>query len=164
MKKIIVISFIIINSIILIWCNTQIKDNNISDIEPVPSLPNISNKVDFNINENYYDNLTYKNVINYIELNITEIINDFSEKKPANSKWFADWYGFTSNSDVYVDFEDGHFLYRALLKCNNEQNIISCNAIAIFEKDKDWKVIQWVDTVKDDAIIYKWAKDYEWKR
>lgn len=116
--------------------------------------------------ENYNNNLTYKNVINYVDLNITEIINDFSEKKPANGKWFADWYGFTSPSDVYVDFEDWHFLYRALLKCNNAQNTISCVAVAIFQKDKDkkWKVIEWEDKVKDNPIIYKWAKDYEWER
>ncbi len=110
------------------------------------------------------NNLTYENVINYIDLNITEIINDFSEKKPANGKWFADWYGFISPSDVYVDFEDGHFLYRALLKCNNAQNTISCIVLAIFEKDKDWKVVKWEDSVKDNPIIYKWAKDYEWER
>lgn len=123
----------------------------------------ISNKVDFTV-EKIEDNLTYQNVINYIDINITEIINDFSEKKPVNGKWFVDWYGFTSTSDVYVDFEDGHFLYRALLKCNNAQNTISCSALAIFEKNKNWIVVEWEDKVKDNPIIYKWAKDYDWER
>ena len=129
----------------------------------VMTLGKVSNKMDFTI-EKRADNLTYQNVINYINLNITEIINDFSEKKPSNGKWFTDWYGFTSTSDVYVDFEDGHFLYRALLRCNNAQNTISCNALAIFEKDKNWKIVKWEDSVKNNPIIYKWAKDYEWER
>ncbi|MDP2090642.1 MAG: hypothetical protein Q8K30_03500 [Candidatus Gracilibacteria bacterium] len=139
MKKIIKISFIALISVILIGCNNQ-QNNETTN------------------------NITYQDIINYVEINITDIINDFSEKKPVNGKWFADGYGFTSTSDVYVDFEDGHYLYRALLKCNNEKNIISCKTGAIFEKDKNWKLIEGEDIVKNSPIIYKWAKDYEWER
>lgn len=106
----------------------------------------------------------YQDLMDYIDKNITEILWDYPEQKPANGKWFADWYGFTSINDVYVDFEDGHFMYRALLNCNNTDWEFSCSPSAIFEKEKDWKLVKWVDTVKDFPIIYSKAVDYEWKR
>ncbi|MDD2870831.1 MAG: hypothetical protein PHS49_02475 [Candidatus Gracilibacteria bacterium] len=106
----------------------------------------------------------YQDLMDYIDKNITEILGDYPEQKPANGKWFADGYGFTSINDVYVDFEDGHFMYRALLNCNNTDGEFSCSPSAIFEKEKDWKLVKGVDTVKDFPIIYSKAVDYEWKR
>lgn len=124
-----------------------------------------SNKVDFTIipSEIIID-LSYQDIIDYIDKNITEIINNYSKIKPTNWKWFADWYGFTSINNVYVDYEDWHYLYRALLECN-KNNTISCKTLAIFEKQKSWWiVIQWKDTQKDNSITYEWAKDYNWER
>lgn len=114
-------------------------------------------------NENQID-LSYQDIINYLNYNITDIITKYSDIKPANWQWFADWFWFTSINYVYVDYEDGHYLYRALLKCDNPNNILSCNPQAIFEDQKWWVVIQWEDSQKDNDIIYKWAVDYEWKR
>lgn len=113
----------------------------------------------------YQIELSYQDIINYLNYNITDIITKYSKIKPANWKWFADWFGFTSINNVYVDYEDWHFLYRALLECDNKNNIISCKPEAIFEKEKSWwKVIQWEDTQKNKEIIYKTALDYEWER
>jgi hypothetical protein len=50
--------------------------------------------------------LSYQDIIDYIDKNITEIINTYSKIKPANGKWFVDGYGFTSINNVYVDYED----------------------------------------------------------
>lgn len=119
----------------------------------------ISNKISFTIIEN-----SYKSIMDYVDQNITKIMMSNSQIKPVNDKWFADWYGFTSDNHVYVDFEDGHNMYRALIECKNDENIISCNYIAIFEKQDEWRIIQWIDTQKDKPIIYQYAKDYEWKR
>jgi hypothetical protein len=110
-------------------------------------------------------NISYQKIIEYINSNITTIINKSFSKKSANGNWFADGYGFTSLNYVYVDFEDGHVLYRALLECNIDQNNVnSCKILAIFENQKQWIVVQGEDTQKNNPIVYKWAKDYEWKR
>lgn len=123
-----------------------------------------SNKIDFTIiPSKITSDLSYQDIIDYIDKNITEIINTYSTIKPTNWKWFTDGYGFTSINNVYVDYEDWHYLYRALLECN-KNNTIKCKALAIFENKKGWVVVQWDDTQKDNSIIYKWAKDYDWKR
>jgi|GEM_PF-5884557 len=109
--------------------------------------------------------VSYQDTIDYVHDNITTIINSYFSTKPANDNWFAVGYGFTSSHHVYVDFEDGHFLYRALLECNSDQNSISsCTTLAILENQKQWVVIQGEDSQKDTPIVYKWAKDYEWQR
>lgn len=119
----------------------------------------------FDCSEEYEIDLSYQDIINYLNYNITDILTKYSEIKPENWQWFADWFGFTSINNVYVDYEDWHYLYRALLECDNKNNIILCNPLAIFEKQKSWWiVIQWEDTQKNNEIIYKWAKDYEWER
>lgn len=124
-----------------------------------------SNKIDFTIIDSKIINvLSYQYIIDYVDKNITEIINTYSTIKPANEKWFTDGYWFTSINNLYVDYEDWHYLYRALLECN-KNNKISCKTLAIFEKQKSWwSVIQWEDTQKNNSIIYKSAKDYEWER
>ena len=105
-------------------------------------------------------NTLYLDAIKYIDSNITTIINASFSRTSANGHWFVDGYGFTSLKDVYVDFEDGHYLYRALLKCDIVENKLnSCKALAIFEKQKQWVVIEGEDTQKNNPIIYKWAKD-----
>jgi hypothetical protein len=131
----------------------------------------VSNKIDFIINksdkipEESTNNLSYQDIIDYVDANITEIITNYSTIEAANWRWFADWYGFTSINHVYVDYEDWHYLYRALLECNNENNILLCNPLAIFEdQEREWVVVQWEDTEKENSIIYKWAVDYEWKK
>lgn len=126
----------------------------------------VSNKIDFTIiYSQITSDLSYQDIIDYLDKNITEIITSYSTILPTNWKWFADWFWFTSINNVYVDYEDGHYLYRALLECHNPNNILSCNPLAIFEKQKSWwLVIQWENTQKNNNIIYKWAKDYEWER
>lgn len=115
--------------------------------------------------EEYQIDLSYQDIINYLNYNISDIIIKYSSIKPTNWQWYADWFGFTSINNVYVDYEDGHYLYRALLECDNKNNILLCNSQAVFEKEKSWwKVIQWEDTQKNRDIIYKWAQDYEWER
>ena len=122
----------------------------------------MSNKIDFRIiDSNIKNNLSYKDIIDFLDTNITEIIKSYSIIKPTNWQWFVDWFWFTSVNHVYIDYEDGHYLYRALLECNKENNILSCNPIGIFEKQKNWwRVIQWLDSQKDNDIIYKWSKNY----
>jgi hypothetical protein len=113
----------------------------------------------------YQIDLSYQDIINYLNYNISDIIINYSKVKPANWQWYADWFWFTSINHVYVDYEDGHYLYRALLECDNKNNILLCNPLAIFEdQERVWVVIQWEDTQKNKDIIHKWAKDYEWKR
>lgn len=80
--------------------------------------------------------ISYQNLIDYISSNITDIISAYSAKKATNDKWFADGFGFTSVNYVYVDFEDGHFLFRALLECNEEESVLACKTLAVFEKQK----------------------------
>ncbi|HBB27246.1 TPA: hypothetical protein DCZ36_01965, partial [Candidatus Gracilibacteria bacterium] len=101
--------------------------------------------------------------IDYVSSNITEIIGAYSTKEATNGKWFADGFGFTSERHMYVDFEDGHFLFRALLEC--ESTPLTCKTLAIFEKQgAGWMVVEGKDSQKNLPIIYKWAKDYEWQR
>ncbi len=123
------------------------------------------------INQNSGESVSYQDIIDYVDNNITTIIDKSFSKKATNGNWFAVGYGFTSLNHVYVDFEDGHVLYRALLECNDYQdNISSCKTLAIFEKkysardNSTWEVSQGNDTQKDNSIIYKWAIDYEWQR
>lgn len=105
--------------------------------------------------------VSYKDVIAFVERNITTILENTFSRQPTNGKWFASGYGFTSPNFVYVDFEDGHFLFRALLECKTATD---CSALAIFEKQGEWLIRQGKDTQKDNPIVYKWAQDYEWQR
>ena len=85
--------------------------------------------------------------------------------KPENERWFVVGYGFTSINYIYVDFEDGHSVYRSLLKCDIENNNVTlCKSLALFEKRKNWELIQGEDTQVNNSIVYSWAKDYDWKR
>jgi hypothetical protein len=103
--------------------------------------------------------------MDYVNQNITEIMTSYSSIVPANGKWFVDWFGFTSYNYVYVDYEDWHNLYRALLNCNKTNNTISCDPFAVFEiQTGAWVVVQWEDTQKDNSIVYQYAVDWEWKR
>ena len=132
----------------------------------------MSNKVDFTVVQSHRPlenpviktDLSYEVIKSYIDSNITDIITWYSTFKPANGKWFADGYGFTSMNDVYVDYEDWHSLYRGLLHCDNPGNILTCTPVAIFEKNEAWIVIQWEDTQKNNPILYQSAKDYTWTR
>ncbi|MDD2891954.1 MAG: hypothetical protein PHQ95_03235 [Candidatus Gracilibacteria bacterium] len=119
-----------------------------------------------NLEKSNLKNPSYEGIIGFIDEHITEIIGAYSSKKAVNGKWFADGFGFTSANHVYVDFEDGHFLFRALLECSYENSIISCTPLAILEKQKEeeWITIEGTDTQKDFPIIYTWTKDYEWQR
>lgn len=108
---------------------------------------------------------SYQNLIDYISSNITEIIGAYSAKKATNGKWFADGFGFTSARHVYVDFEDGHFLFRTLLECDSRDSIITCTPLAILEQqEREWIATEGTDSQKDYPIIHTWAKDYEWQR
>lgn len=110
-------------------------------------------------------NPSYEDIIRFIDENITDIIGEFSPKKATNGAWFADGFGFTSASHAYVDFEDGHFLFRALLQCDSLKDTIVCTPLAILEKqEREWVVIKWTDTQKGSPVIHTWAKDYEWQR
>lgn len=82
-------------------------------------------------------NPSYEEIIGFVNKHITEIIGAYSSKKAVNEKWFVDGFGFTSVNHVYVDFEDGHFLFRVLLECSYENSIISCTPLAILEKQKE---------------------------
>lgn len=82
------------------------------------------------------NNTSYQDVIDYVSAHITEIITAYSSKKATNGKWFADGFGFTSANHVYVDFEDGHYLFRALLECKDKNTSLVCTTLAIFEKQK----------------------------
>lgn len=109
--------------------------------------------------------MSYQDVMDYVNQNITEIMTSYSSIVPANGKWFVDWFGFTSYNYVYVDYEDWHNLYRALLNCNKTNNTISCDPFAVFEiQTGAWVVVQWEDTQKDNSIVYQYAVDWEWKR
>jgi len=86
---------------------------------------------------------SYENTMEFVNGNITEIIKSYSSKKPTNGQWFADGFGFTSLNHVYVDFEDGHYLFRALLNCTSIENKITCTPLAVFEKQKQgWLVVE----------------------
>ncbi|MFA5917743.1 MAG: S-layer homology domain-containing protein [Candidatus Gracilibacteria bacterium] len=109
--------------------------------------------------------MSYQDVMDYVNQNITEIMTSYSSIVPANGKWFVDGFGFTSYNYVYVDYEDGHNLYRALLNCNKTNNTISCDPFAVFEiQTGAWVVVQGEDTQKDNSIVYQYAVDGEWKR
>ncbi|MDD5376828.1 MAG: hypothetical protein PHH16_01800 [Candidatus Gracilibacteria bacterium] len=111
------------------------------------------------------NNTSYQDVIDYVSAHITEIITAYSSKKATNGKWFADGFGFTSANHVYVDFEDGHYLFRALLECKDKNTSLVCTTLAIFEKQKQgWVVSEGKDTQKDNPIVHTWAKDYKWER
>lgn len=108
---------------------------------------------------------SYQNLIDYVSSNITEIISAYSAKKATNGRWFADGFGFTSARHVYVDFEDGHFLFRTLLECDSRDSIITCTPLAILEQqEREWIATEGTDSQKDYPIIHTWAKDYEWQR
>lgn len=108
---------------------------------------------------------TYEETISYIDSNITKIVESGNfVVEPANGKWFADGYGFTSPNHVYVDFEDGHFLFRVLLECKGTNADLSCNPLAFFETDNGWNLMQGQDPEKDNPIVHAWAKDYDWER
>ena len=77
---------------------------------------------------------SYQNLIDYISSHITEIIGAYSTRKATNGRWFADGFGFTSANHVYVDFEDGHFLFRTLLQCDFRDSTIICTPLAILEQ------------------------------
>lgn len=83
------------------------------------------------------NNISYQKIIDYVSANITDIINAYSSKKATNGKWFADGFSFTSINHVYVDFEDGHYLFRALLECNNGNTAFTCTTLAVSEKQKE---------------------------
>jgi hypothetical protein len=107
----------------------------------------------------------YNTIISFIDENITEIVESGNfEVEPVNGQWFADGYGFTSPNHVYVDFEDGHFLFRVLLECKGAGTNLNCEALAFFETDNGWTLMQGQDSEKDNPIVHAWAKDYEWKR
>lgn len=100
----------------------------------------------------------YLEVKDYIVSNITEILLGI-EQKPANGKWFATKLEFTSGSSVYVDFEDGHFGFRALLECTKATKF-SCSVVAVFESDKTgWYLISGTDTANGKPVTYVWSLD-----
>lgn len=78
--------------------------------------------------------LSYEDTMEYIDNNITSLIDASAPIKPANGQRFADGYGFTSPEWVYVDFEDGHYMYRVLLQCMKRNEAPYCIAKALFEK------------------------------
>ncbi|NDK09560.1 hypothetical protein GW846_02175 [Candidatus Gracilibacteria bacterium] len=126
-----------------------------------------SNIIGFTVLDPQYiiPEISYQDVMDYVNQHITEIITPYSSILPVNGTWFADGYGFTSTHHAYVDYEDGHNLYRALLNCDTIDSTISCNPLAIFEKQSSsWIVIQGEDTQKDNPIVYQHTLDYVWER
>lgn len=99
----------------------------------------MSNKIEFTISDSDITDvisLTYQDVIDYVDVHITDIMTPYSAIAAKNGKWFADGYGFVSPRYVYVDYEDGHSLYRTLLDCDNTNNILSCTPLAVFENQE----------------------------
>lgn len=125
-------------------------------IEPMPTTGDV-----ILIDDQASALLSYEDTMEYIDNNITSLIDASAPMKAANGQRFADGYGFTSPERVYVDFEDGHYLYRALLQCVERNKAPYCTVKALFEKKQDRAVVQWEDSQKNKPIVFKWAKWYD---
>lgn len=79
-------------------------------------------------------------LINYIETHITQILEPFPEK-PKNGRRFAYEIQFVATGMVYVEFEDGHMGYSAILDCKQHQDMPSCDVISVSEQGRDKRLI-----------------------
>lgn len=111
--------------------------------------------------------LVYQDVIDHIDANITEIVaSSYPATMPANGTWYVTGYGFTSITSMahtYVDFEDGHFMYRISAHCRGSKHDLNCNAAALLKPDNgEWKLMSGTDMYRDHPIVHtsgKWQKD-----
>ncbi len=180
MKKTLLLSILLMTTIFIVGCKTQseiINDHGSDNSNrQVKQLLEENKKLQEQIHDLKSEKVedgkeveitdeSYQEVIDYISQNITEILQNSSSLEATNGSWYSTGYGFTSINDVYVDFEDGHYMHRALLACTE-----TCEIGAVFEKkheSKDtweWEVIEGEDTQKENPIVHKWAMDYEWER
>ena len=85
--------------------------------------------------------LPYDVLINHITDNLTSIILSADTNSPIFGTRYAQGFGFTSKSHVYVDFEDGANHYRALLHCTQNPDL-DCEVLAIFARQLDqWALV-----------------------
>jgi hypothetical protein len=60
---------------------------------------------------------SFGQIMEYIQKNMTSIVSSSISGPPANGTRFTQGFGFISPELFYVDFEDGHYAYTALLEC-----------------------------------------------
>ena len=60
---------------------------------------------------------SYSQIMKYIQTHLTAIVSTSIAGQPANGTRNAQGFGFISPNQFYVDFEDGHYAYTALLDC-----------------------------------------------
>ncbi len=110
------------------------------------------------------EELTREQIITYVTENITVISP--RELEFGAIDWSVIGYGFTPDMHMYVDFEDGHFLWRALLACTGTPLNIECDVEALFEPQREgaWPLVEGQDTQKDEPIVHQWTIDYRWTR
>jgi hypothetical protein len=73
---------------------------------------------------------------------VAQTIAEISPAKPVlGGHWFVDRFWFVSGSDsnFYVEYEDGHILRRILLEAQEKETGLSYEVIAYFEPgESDW--------------------------
>lgn len=96
---------------------------------------------------------SYGQIMEYIQKNITSIVSSSISGPPANGTRFTQGFGFVSPEVFYVDFEDGHYAYTALLECEYDWDT-SCKVLAILDRADNSKVSQGENTVMTTGFVY----------
>lgn len=99
---------------------------------------------------------------------VDDNINILAPKKASeNSIWEAYKIGYITDSDIYVEYTDNHYIGRLLLHCNQEKNKIKCETVASFEpKDFQWELTDGNDYFDNKDVIYyenwngQWEESY----
>jgi hypothetical protein len=92
-------------TLLCVGCATQAPQAT-RPVQPVP-VPVVKTK----------DVPSFGQIMEYIQKNMTSIVSSSISGPPANGTRFTQGFGFISPELFYVDFEDGHYAYTALLEC-----------------------------------------------
>jgi len=81
---------------------------------------------------------------------VAQTIMEISPAKPVlGGHWFVDrfWFVSDSDSDFYVEYEDGHILARVLLQAQEKETGLSYKVVAYFEPgESQWTLKSGQDT------------------
>ena len=101
---------------------------------------------------------------------VAQTIMEISPAKPVlGGHWFVDrfWFVSDSDSDFYVEYEDGHILRRVLLQAQEKETGLSYKVVASFEPgESQWTLKSGQDTqfsknldlYEFDDTLGRWVK------
>lgn len=108
--------------------------------------------------------LTREDIMTYTASHISSLVRKISPNECSCGKWQVIRFGFTSDEDVYVEYEHNGGLAQILIHYTGTTRDVSINVQALFEPGADmWNLVKGQDTQFGKKIeFYEQNKEGKW--